>query len=171
MKPKALGGPVLEDVKSDRRVRLASWLTSEENPFFTRSLVNRVWFHLLGRGIVEPVGRLSRLQPSLQRRSVRRPDQRICQGRLQPQGPDPDDPAQPDPPALVPHERAERRRQPVLLARLDQALAGRGLARRHLDGHRHNHGVRGPAPGRPSHTDARRQDGQPVPQDLRPPRA
>ena len=55
MKPKALGGPVLEDVKSDRRVRLASWLTSKENPFFARSLVNRVWFHLLGRGIVEPV--------------------------------------------------------------------------------------------------------------------
>ncbi len=55
MKPKALGGPVLEDAKSDRRVRLASWLTSKENPFFARSLVNRVWFHLLGRGIVEPV--------------------------------------------------------------------------------------------------------------------
>lgn len=55
MKPKALGGPVLEDVKSDRRIRLASWLTSRENPFFARSLVNRVWFHLLGRGIVEPV--------------------------------------------------------------------------------------------------------------------
>ena len=53
--PKALGGPVLEDVKSDRRIRLASWLTSRENPFFARSLVNRVWFHLLGRGIVKPV--------------------------------------------------------------------------------------------------------------------
>ena len=55
MKPKALAGPVLEDAKSDRRVRLASWLTSQENPFFARSLVNRVWFHLMGRGIVEPV--------------------------------------------------------------------------------------------------------------------
>ena len=55
MKPKALGGPVLDDPKSDRRVRLASWLTSPENPFFARSLVNRIWFHLIGRGIVEPV--------------------------------------------------------------------------------------------------------------------
>jgi hypothetical protein len=55
MKPKALGGPVLEDQKSDRRVRLASWLTSPENPFFAKSLVNRIWFHLMGRGIVEPV--------------------------------------------------------------------------------------------------------------------
>jgi hypothetical protein len=55
MRPKALGGPVLADAKTDRRVRLAAWLTGPENPFFARSLVNRVWFHLIGRGIVEPV--------------------------------------------------------------------------------------------------------------------
>jgi hypothetical protein len=56
MKPKALGGPVLEDPNvPDRRTRLASWLTSPGNPFFAKSLVNRIWFHLLGRGIVEPV--------------------------------------------------------------------------------------------------------------------
>ena len=56
MKPKALGGPVLDDPAGrDRRARLASWLTGPENPFFARSLVNRVWFHLIGRGIVEPV--------------------------------------------------------------------------------------------------------------------
>jgi hypothetical protein len=56
MEPKALGGPVLDDsTKQDRRIRLASWLASPENPFFAKSLVNRIWFHLLGRGIVEPV--------------------------------------------------------------------------------------------------------------------
>ena len=56
MKPKALGGPVLEDPKvPDRRTRLASWLTGPNNPFFAKSLVNRIWYHLLGRGIVEPV--------------------------------------------------------------------------------------------------------------------
>jgi hypothetical protein len=56
MKPKALGGPVLEDPKQpDRRVALAAWLTGPQNPFFAKSLVNRVWFHLVGRGIVEPV--------------------------------------------------------------------------------------------------------------------
>jgi hypothetical protein len=57
MKPKALGGPVLADDSSpnDRRARLASWLSSPENPFFAKSLVNRIWFHLMGRGIVEPV--------------------------------------------------------------------------------------------------------------------
>jgi len=57
MKPKALGGPVLDDPASaqDRRARLASWLAGPDNPFFAKSLVNRIWFHLMGRGIVEPV--------------------------------------------------------------------------------------------------------------------
>jgi hypothetical protein len=56
MKPKALGGPVLENPKvSDRRGPLAAWLTGPGNPFFAKSLVNRIWYHLLGRGIVEPV--------------------------------------------------------------------------------------------------------------------
>ena len=56
MKPKALGGPVLDDqATKDRRVRLATWLSDAKNPFFAKSLVNRIWFHLLGRGIVEPV--------------------------------------------------------------------------------------------------------------------
>jgi hypothetical protein len=34
---------------------LATWLTSPENPFFAKSVVNRVWFHLMGKGIVDPV--------------------------------------------------------------------------------------------------------------------
>ena len=56
MKPKALGGPVFDDPKvPDRRTALAGWLTGPENPFFAKSLVNRIWYHLIGRGIVEPV--------------------------------------------------------------------------------------------------------------------
>lgn len=39
----------------DRRTYLAQWLTSADNPFFARSIVNRIWFHLLGKGIVDPV--------------------------------------------------------------------------------------------------------------------
>ena len=34
---------------------LAEWLTSPENPYFARNLVNLVWAHHTGRGIVEPV--------------------------------------------------------------------------------------------------------------------
>src|SRR5262249_32136457 len=57
MKPKALGGPAFDDsaAQRDRRARLASWLAGADNPFFAKSLVNRIWYHLMGRGIVEPV--------------------------------------------------------------------------------------------------------------------
>jgi hypothetical protein len=46
-------GPLAPE--DDRRARLADWLTRGDNPYFAPSLVNRVWYHLLGRGIVEPV--------------------------------------------------------------------------------------------------------------------
>ncbi|HVJ79459.1 MAG TPA: DUF1549 and DUF1553 domain-containing protein, partial [Planctomycetia bacterium] len=39
----------------DPRSRLADWTTAPENPLFARALVNRMWGHLFGRGIVEPV--------------------------------------------------------------------------------------------------------------------
>jgi hypothetical protein len=38
-----------------RREELASWLTAPDNPYFARSLVNRVWSYFLGRGIIDPV--------------------------------------------------------------------------------------------------------------------
>src|SRR5262249_62413920 len=33
---------------------LADWVASPDNPFFARAQANRVWFHLMGRGLVEP---------------------------------------------------------------------------------------------------------------------
>ncbi|MCH2116867.1 MAG: DUF1549 and DUF1553 domain-containing protein [Pirellulales bacterium] len=39
----------------DRRAVFAQWLTSPENPYFAHVAVNRLWSHLMGRGIVEPV--------------------------------------------------------------------------------------------------------------------
>jgi hypothetical protein len=41
--------------EEDRRGRLADWLTSPDNRMLAKSTVNRIWFHLLGRGIVDPV--------------------------------------------------------------------------------------------------------------------
>ncbi len=56
MKPKFLGGVEPEiPPGGDRRVILAKWLASPENPFFAKSLVNRVWAHFFGLGIVDPV--------------------------------------------------------------------------------------------------------------------
>src|SRR5205814_1782437 len=34
---------------------LAGWVASPSNPFFARAQVNRVWYHLMGRGIVDPI--------------------------------------------------------------------------------------------------------------------
>jgi len=39
----------------DRRAHLADWLTQPDNRYFAPAVVNRVWYHLLGRGIVDPV--------------------------------------------------------------------------------------------------------------------
>ena len=55
MPPKFLGGQVPDVQGKDRRVVLAEWLTSPENPYFATNVSNRVWAHFLGKGIVEPV--------------------------------------------------------------------------------------------------------------------
>ncbi len=39
----------------DRRVVFANWLTNNSNPFFAKSLANRIWGHVVGKGIVDPV--------------------------------------------------------------------------------------------------------------------
>jgi hypothetical protein len=39
---------------SDRLTALADWIARPDNPFFARAQVNRIWQHLLGRGIVDP---------------------------------------------------------------------------------------------------------------------
>ncbi len=50
--------------QQDRRQLLADWLTQRDNPFFARAIVNRIWFHLHGRGIVEPVDDFRDSNPS-----------------------------------------------------------------------------------------------------------
>jgi hypothetical protein len=53
VKPKFLGGQPLElNAGEDARAKFAAWLTSPDNPWFARNMVNRIWFWLLGRGIV-----------------------------------------------------------------------------------------------------------------------
>ncbi|MBW3598780.1 MAG: DUF1549 domain-containing protein, partial [Planctomycetes bacterium] len=55
LKPTGLGGEPLEiPPYEDPRHALVDWMTSPDNPFFARALVNRYWKHFFGRGIVEP---------------------------------------------------------------------------------------------------------------------
>jgi hypothetical protein len=43
------------DAESDRLEPLSKWLTSADNRLFVESQVNLVWYHIMGRGLVEPI--------------------------------------------------------------------------------------------------------------------
>ncbi len=63
--PKPLGSEATRtDRTRSRRTELADWLGAPDNPLFARSLVNRIWKHLLGRGLVEPVDDLRLTNPA-----------------------------------------------------------------------------------------------------------
>ena len=63
--PKPLDATALaSDVPGDTRQYFAKWLTSPENPFFARNIVNRVWRNFMGRGLVEPVDDLRDTNPA-----------------------------------------------------------------------------------------------------------
>jgi len=65
MPPRVIGLPAPKiDAGQDRRQALAELVTSEANPFFAKALANRVWFHLNGRGIVDPVDDFRESNPS-----------------------------------------------------------------------------------------------------------
>nr|WP_286178266.1 DUF1549 domain-containing protein [Rhodopirellula sp. JC639] len=53
--PTFLGGESPETRGKDRRAVVAEWLTSPDNPFFARSIANRVWAHYMGVGLVDEV--------------------------------------------------------------------------------------------------------------------
>lgn len=58
--PRFLGGNLQPATRNppaeeDALEALAGWLTSPQNDLFVKAQVNRVWFHLMGRGLVEPL--------------------------------------------------------------------------------------------------------------------
>jgi hypothetical protein len=62
MKPKFLVAattasiaPVALPDGSDRRKAFAEWIVSKENPFFAKSMANRLWSYFSGKGIIDPV--------------------------------------------------------------------------------------------------------------------
>jgi hypothetical protein len=55
VKAAGLGGPPPKlSPDDDPRQAMADWMTSRENRYFAKSLVNRYWKHFLNRGLVEP---------------------------------------------------------------------------------------------------------------------
>src|SRR6056297_921085 len=55
MPPKFLGGEAPDTKGKDRRQVLADWLTAPDNPYFAKSIANRVWAHFMGVGLVDEV--------------------------------------------------------------------------------------------------------------------
>src|SRR5581483_5349792 len=50
--------------EKDPRLLLAEWMKRPDNPYFARAIVNRVWAHYFGRGIVDPPDNLSPFNPA-----------------------------------------------------------------------------------------------------------
>ncbi len=56
--------PISLTSPEDRRMPLARWLTSPENPYFSRAITNRVWKNFFGVGLVEAVDDLRMTNPA-----------------------------------------------------------------------------------------------------------
>ena len=65
MEPRPLfGSATAVSEVSDPREALAAWIASPENPYFARTMANRVWADLMGIGLVEPVDDLRATNPA-----------------------------------------------------------------------------------------------------------
>jgi len=61
--PTFLGGKEFVAATTSLRAALADWMTAPENPYFARAAVNRMWWRLFGRGIVQPVDDMHEANP------------------------------------------------------------------------------------------------------------
>ncbi|MBN8731997.1 MAG: DUF1549 domain-containing protein [Acidobacteria bacterium] len=58
------GTPASLDDLTDRRIAFAQWLTSPNNDYFARNIVNRVWGNFFGRGLVHPIDDVRATNPA-----------------------------------------------------------------------------------------------------------
>jgi hypothetical protein len=56
MNPRPPGGPdFVTSPYDDPRQSLAKWMTDPANPYFARTMANRIWGHFFGRGLIHPI--------------------------------------------------------------------------------------------------------------------
>jgi hypothetical protein len=48
----------------DPRAAVMAWMRKPDNPYFAKAIVNRVWAHYFGRGIIDPPDNLSAFNPA-----------------------------------------------------------------------------------------------------------
>jgi hypothetical protein len=67
LSPRFLGAASTLDTddSQDLLLRLSAWLTSPDNELFVHSQVNRIWYHLMGRGLVEPIDDFRATNPAV----------------------------------------------------------------------------------------------------------
>ncbi|MYB64070.1 DUF1549 domain-containing protein [Candidatus Poribacteria bacterium] len=53
--PRFLDGIEYRGANTEKRHALAEWMTANENPYFSKAIVNRIWKHFMGRAFVEPL--------------------------------------------------------------------------------------------------------------------
>ncbi len=64
LKPRPLDrSPTTIGPDEDPRVKLAAWITDPSNEYFSGAMVNRLWKHFMGVGLVEPVDDLRASNP------------------------------------------------------------------------------------------------------------
>lgn len=62
--PKYLDGPIAKFTsEQDPRHGLVDWMAKPDNPFFARVLVNRLWGHFMGRGLVDQIDDMRETNP------------------------------------------------------------------------------------------------------------
>ncbi len=170
------GTPAKLSPGQDPREAFADWLLAPKNPWFARNMANRVWFWLLGRGIVDPPDDMRPDNPPSNPELLAYLEQELVASRLRRETPVPADPELGDLPAFphLHHRGCQGRGEFRLLSAAP--LGGRGADRRAVPDHRHDGAVfqhhsravhvhaRGAARGGPG----RRQHHQPVPGEVRP---
>ncbi len=63
--PRLLGGSeVIAESYTDPREPVMEWLTEPDNPYFARTIVNRVWAHCFGVGIIDPPDDMNLANPA-----------------------------------------------------------------------------------------------------------
>jgi hypothetical protein len=58
------GEPLPPNSRTDRRAHFAQWLTSPDNPWFTRAIANRIWANFMSVGLVENVDDMRMTNPA-----------------------------------------------------------------------------------------------------------
>ena len=130
------------DDPADRRVSLAQWLTAPENPYFARSITNRVWANFFGVGLVEKVDDMRVSNPASNDALLAAAADYLVQSQVRPEGAHASHPPVERLSAIEPAPAGQSPRPSLLFALLPQADDGRGAARRDRAGHRGPDAVR-----------------------------